>query len=128
MSEHDKPWNSYGGWTLRMENLTVEIRGENFEYWVDLERCLNSAQVLDWICQVRNKTWATDDVLAGLARILNDVLVPQSTICGGGRGREIRKKDLRGKIVARLEWQERFGKDIPRSSGEPVGMERPWFE
>ena len=44
----------WGPWHLRHDNLTLEI-SEPFHYYVDLEECLTSAQVLDHICQVTAK-------------------------------------------------------------------------
>lgn len=58
-----------------------------FVYECDLERCTTSAGVLDWLCQVAGKMWATDRVLAGLARAMNDLLHPQATMCSFGKGR-----------------------------------------
>jgi len=37
-------------------------------YEVDLEQCLDGAQVLDWILQVAGKQWADDATVAGLVR------------------------------------------------------------
>src|SRR5688572_15832951 len=54
----------------------------HWQYEIDLERCTTSAQVLDWIFQIAEKTWATDRVLAALLHALNAILHPQSTLCG----------------------------------------------
>jgi hypothetical protein len=52
---------------------------------VDLSRCRTSAELLDWIYQVCQKTWATDAILAGLIRALE--LNPQATFCSFGKER-----------------------------------------
>lgn len=54
------------------------------DYEIDLDECRTSAQVLDWICQIAHKTWATDAVLAALVRQLDRVLRPQVNLCSGG--------------------------------------------
>ncbi len=56
-------------------------------YYVDLERCTTSAEVCDWIFQIAKKLWASDDVLAELIHALDDVLVPQGTLCSCGTER-----------------------------------------
>ncbi len=58
---------------------------EPYYYEIDLERCLTSAKVLDWIFQIAGKTWATETVVAGLIHAFEDVLHPQSHLCSGGR-------------------------------------------
>jgi hypothetical protein len=79
--------DGFSGWWLDRECLclvfTDEVLGEIYD--VDLRRCRTSAEVLDWICQVAHKSWATDAVLAGLVRAINHYLDPQATLCGFGR-------------------------------------------
>ena len=53
------------------------------EYYIDLEQCTTSAQVLDWIMQVVSKG-PSDRVLAWLVRDLNRMLSPQATLCSFG--------------------------------------------
>ncbi|WP_345390935.1 hypothetical protein [Haloechinothrix salitolerans] len=72
------------------------------DYYVDLERCTTSAEVLDWIAQVAEKPWANDEVLAGLVRALNDVLAPQEHLCS--RGKHL---TLSGKQLRQLVWAAR---------------------
>jgi hypothetical protein len=84
-----KPEPQWGSWRLKSYSLAHD------RYWVDLERCLSSAQVLDWIAQVAGKSWATDEVLAGLVRALNDVLYLQGHLCGWGVDHELSKAQVR---------------------------------
>ena len=65
-----------GRWIVRLDNLTIEHVGEG--YWIDLERCCSPSQVLDWIMQVANKSWADDETLASLVRAW-------TTLCGRKR-------------------------------------------
>ena len=51
---------------------------------VDLDRCTTSAEVLDWILQIRHKTWTTDQDVADLVHALDDVLRPQAKLCSWG--------------------------------------------
>lgn len=77
---------SWGRWRYNPSNLCLELYDDRdeVEYQVDLERCTTSAQTLDWICQVAEKTWADDAVIAGLVRGLDDLLHPQATLCSFG--------------------------------------------
>ena len=45
--------------------------------------------MLDWIFQVRGKSWCAPDVMAGLLEALDEIFDPQSGMCRGGveRGR-----------------------------------------
>lgn len=75
-------------WHLDRERLCLVLGDSTTGAWayeVDLERCRTSAEALDWIMQVAGKTWATDAVIAGLVRALDDCLSPQAHLCGCGR-------------------------------------------
>lgn len=91
---------SFGGWSLDDEDLVLDHAEEC--YHVNLERCLTSAGVLDAICQVSMKTWATDAIAAGLVRMLNRTLGPQQTLCGRGVSYRIAKKNLRRIVDANI--------------------------
>jgi hypothetical protein len=75
----------WGGWQLNAKALTLEIHGkhggEDYEYEIDLECINNSAQMLDWIFQVRQKTWASNEVTGELLNALEDIFAPQITLC-----------------------------------------------
>lgn len=86
-----RPGRNWGPWRLDPDNLVLICEDEQHPagYEVDLELCTTSAQVLDWIMQVEMKTWADDQVVAGLIRALNDVLRPQSTLCSSGTSKTL---------------------------------------
>jgi len=69
-------------WYYSARHRTLTYRPLNYE--IDLHRCRTSAGVLDYICQVADKTWATDHVLASLVRQLDNVLDPQANLCSFG--------------------------------------------
>lgn len=91
--------NTWGPWRLDPE-VFVLINVHN-DYDVDLERCLTSAAVLDWYHQIAGKSWANDRTLAGLVRAVDDVLYPQSTLCGGAlnslrpTGKQLTRDDVK---------------------------------
>lgn len=76
-----------GNWTYIPETLVLKCTEERGGYEVDLERCTNSAQILDWIFQVNMKTWATPEVVKDLLDIISLVLEPQQNFCGMGIGK-----------------------------------------
>jgi hypothetical protein len=94
--------SGWGPWALNHHNFTLEMfdRPDRFTYWIDLEQCTTSAEVLDWICQVAGKVWADDATLAGLVRALNDVLRPQGTLCSWGHSRRLTKVQIRRLVLA----------------------------
>lgn len=81
----------WGPWALNVSAFTLECN----DYEVDLEQCTTSAEVLDWIAQVASKDWATDEVVAGLVRAINDLLAPQENLCSGGKHLALSGKQLR---------------------------------
>jgi hypothetical protein len=76
-------------------------------YEVDLEQCLDSAQVLDWIFQAAGKTWGDDRTITGLVNALDDVLDPQAALCSWGKGKTITKAQAREMALAAQARQER---------------------
>ena len=74
--------HEWGPWRLNARNLTLIHVPEDYE--IDLESCVSSARVLDWIFQVSTKTWCTKDDAADLLTALHDVLDPQANLCSFG--------------------------------------------
>lgn len=72
-------------------NDTIEIFiGEQPIYSIDLDRCQNSAEMLDWIFQIHNKAWSTPEILSQVLDAFNEATqqrlgVPaQSAFCPDG--------------------------------------------
>lgn len=91
---HERGW---GGWTLDVASQTLRL---DDRYEVYLGECDTSAEVLDWICQVAKKRWATDRILAGLVRALDDVLEPQANLCSWGRSSRLGSRQIKTLIGA----------------------------
>ena len=78
----------WGNWRLNATNLTLEhLTGDHLDYYVDLEKMNTSAEMLDWIFQVRGKAWASDQDMGDLLTAFDELLKPQVNLCSGGRGR-----------------------------------------
>ena len=46
------------------KNLTIDyVENNDIVYQIDLEICCNSAELLDWIFQIYNKSWSTSDII-----------------------------------------------------------------
>ena len=73
-------------WVFDQGNLTLALRDSSGEdvYELDLEELRTSPKVLDVICHVAGKRWATREVIGSLVRSLNEILRPQATLCGLG--------------------------------------------
>lgn len=90
--ERPKPDNGdyWGPWVYNGENLTLECRPERtMLYYVDLERCRNSAEILDWIAQVAAMGLGTEEVIGHLVHALDDLLKLQANVCGFGQDHQI---------------------------------------
>jgi len=75
------------GWRFNPSSIELEYwrDGRRF-YAVDLERCNTSAQILDWIFQLKGKTWFSPEGLWELLEAF-DLLANtiQSKVCSFGR-------------------------------------------
>lgn len=78
----------WGAWHLQVRSLelTYEKAGRTF-YRIDLERCGTAAQVLDWVFQLRAKTWCSPTDVGHLANAFRDILDPQANLCSFGRAK-----------------------------------------
>jgi hypothetical protein len=88
----------WGPWCLSRD-YTLNMPGCPQSYYeIDLERFTSSAEMLDMIMQVAMKTWATDDVLAGLVRALSDTIDPQACLCSGGESKTLSSRQIRDRV------------------------------
>jgi len=85
MSAVAKDGQRWGRWEYKAANLTLMLLGEKgLEYEVDLERCNDSAGVLDWIVQVSEKVYVSPIDVGHLVRALNELSGGlQDKVCGG---------------------------------------------
>jgi hypothetical protein len=85
-----------GVWEYDPDRLVVAVPAKDFE--IDLTTCRNSAEVLDWLVQVRRKNWASATDLGHLMTLLDELLNFQRNYCPGGQSRQA---DPRAIITAR---------------------------
>lgn len=78
----------WGEWELDREQLVL-VNHAAYGYRVHLEECTSSAEVLDWIMQIANKSWGTHVCLGSLVDALNALLRPQANLCFGGEDKQI---------------------------------------
>lgn len=92
--------SDWGGWYLDVfiDDWSLRLNfphSGHLRYEIELERCCTSAEVLDHVMQVANKRWATDEIVAGLVRALNEVLHPQAKLCSFGNDRHLSVTQVR---------------------------------
>ena len=78
----------WGDWTLN-RRAWVLTHAEAPWYEIDLERMRTSAELLDWIFQVRTLGWMTPQAMADLLAAIDDIISPQSTLCSWGCSKQI---------------------------------------
>ena len=79
---------NWGRWLLdpkRRRLVYPDPYGTGADYDIDLDNCLTSADVLDWICQITGKPWGDKAAIAGLVHAFVDVLRPQEELCSWGQ-------------------------------------------
>jgi len=79
---------AFGDWIYDPSNLTLRYREKTPDaYEIDLEICTTSAEVLDWIFQVRSKMHVGPIEISDLLRALKAIIDPQATLCSWGKER-----------------------------------------
>jgi hypothetical protein len=90
---------SWGPWRYDAQRLTLEYGQERYE--IDLEECDTAAEILDWICQVSQKSWCSPEDTGHLVDAFIALLDPQSHVCRSKSGRTVKAKTvLRTKMAA----------------------------
>ena len=80
----------FGNWEFDQEMLTLTYPvTRNYEYEIDLEKMRCSAEILNWIFQIRGKTWATPEVMYDLLTAIRVLIHPQQNVCSWGKDRRI---------------------------------------
>lgn len=93
--------NQWGPWKLDPEEYALYVEPGDYlgqKYDIDLESCVSSAEVCDWIVQVSRKTWADAETVAGLVCALDDLLYPQANLCPWGQSRRLSKAKIRAMV------------------------------
>ena len=81
----------WGHWKYNPNNLTLEIAkkgagSKSNPFYVNLEKCNTSAEILDWIFQIKNTQWCSDQDIADLLRAFDDLMdFVQSKVCSDGK-------------------------------------------
>jgi hypothetical protein len=81
--KHGQKW---GNWTLDTEHLTLDY--EDVTYSIRLSSMTSSAEVLDWIAQLNEKTWVSREDIGNLVQAVDDIFDLHS-FCGMGRDHRI---------------------------------------
>lgn len=95
-----RPPHDWGPWELDTDVLVLRRTDQLDAYEVDLEQCLDSAGVLDWIFQILHKDHRDRAAVTGLVNALDDVLHPQRCLCSGGTGKQITGAQVRDMALA----------------------------
>lgn len=78
----------WGPWQFHQDTMTLEYKNGKKDWWyeVDLDRCKTSAQILDWIFQLHEKTWTDYEDIGHLLDAFDDLSGSvQGAFCSGGR-------------------------------------------
>lgn len=87
-------------WQLDEDTCELYTEAGGYRYGIDLEHCTTSAEVVDWICQIADKTWGDDEtphdrIVAGLVAAIIDLLHPQANLCSWGKSHRLSKAAVR---------------------------------
>lgn len=91
----------WGSWRLATDTMHLVLEENGSEaYAVPLEEMTDSARMLDWIFQLKGKTWATNDIMGDMLSALDDLIGPQGTLCSGGHGKTLNAKKHLKELLA----------------------------
>jgi hypothetical protein len=103
--KHLKNGTTWGDWTLETGDsvlvLDTKIEGMRHHYEIELWKITDSAHMLDWIFQLRMKTWVTNDVMGDLLSAFQDIFRPQTFLCGAGHDKKLDATSHLEKVFAK---------------------------
>lgn len=91
MSDKIRAGQTWGDWRLETDTMHLVLtRGSDAErYYIALRSITSSAPMLDWIFQLRMKSWVTNDIIGDLVSAFQDIFDPQGTLCGEGVDKQL---------------------------------------
>lgn len=72
-------------WAFDPRLRTLTTRAGGYPYEFDLDHFTSSAVVLDGICQIAGKAWATPAVVGEFVKALDFIIDPQGRLCAAAR-------------------------------------------
>ena len=95
----------WGHWKLDRDRRAIYYDGPH-DYWFSLGQMNSSTEVLDWIAELHDQSWATPEDVGNLVAALDDIFDLQNNLCGCG-------------IEHRFDAREHLAKLFPEPSGAP---------
>jgi hypothetical protein len=85
--------DSWGDWVLEADgrsspHLVLKIN-RRAKYAINLSSIDGSAEMLDWLFQLRMKRWVTNDIMGDLLSAFQDIFRPQQMLCGAGKDKHL---------------------------------------
>lgn len=79
----------WGSWRYDREQKVLYLKDNGFDlYEIDMSELTTSAEILDYIFQLKTKSWLTPKILFDLIEALEDLLNPQENYCSNGVGKK----------------------------------------
>ncbi len=92
----DEPFPGGTHWRLDRPRLVLVHVAARYE--VDLERAGDAAAAPDWIAQLADKTWITDQALGELVRCMDWCLGFQAHLCGDAMANDRMEPRVRAQL------------------------------
>lgn len=74
----------WGNWVVFLKPYYC-IEHEPSGYWIGFNRLNTCAEIMDWLFQLRQKTWFSSQDASDFLTLIDDVLHPQATLCSFGQ-------------------------------------------
>src|SRR5262245_58869442 len=93
----------WGDWQLDAMTLTLVLQSGRHHYEVYLNEIRDSADMLDWIFQLRMKAWATNEIIGDLISAFEDLFRPQTTTVGEASTRRLTRENGSAMLSRRIK-------------------------
>lgn len=81
---------NWGQWSFNPAALTLDLVRDGLPaHSIQLRKITSSACMLDAIFDLKNRSWADNEVVGDLITALQDLFDPRVNLCGGGRDRNL---------------------------------------
>ena len=86
---------SWGAWRLetKTRHLVLTWKNNPEHYYILLDEITTCAKMLDWIFQLRAKSWVTNDIIGDLVSAFDDLFDPQANLCSGGMDKSLNARE-----------------------------------
>lgn len=74
--------SKWGPWTVNLDTACIEYARNDREYYVEIEKLVDTAGILDWILHLSAKRWTSAADVGYLVEAIEEILGRDVASCG----------------------------------------------